>query len=86
MIGPIAFSFFTLVHAGIAFGALQLFDTSPVAAACLFIIEAVTVFDNGVTVLGNRLGIGAQAELLNRLRFFLPMSFVFFQRLFEALR
>jgi len=71
MIGPIVFSFFTLVHAGIAFGALQLFDTSPVAATCLFIIEAVTAFDNGVTLLGNRLGIGAQAELLNRLRFFL---------------
>lgn len=71
MIGPVAFSAFTVVHAGIAYGALLLFDQSPVAAVCLFIVEAVTAFDNGVTVLGNRLGIGAQAELLNRLRFLL---------------
>ena len=71
MFGPAAFSFFTVIHAGIAVSALLLFDQSPVAAVCLFIVEAVTAFDNGVTVLGNRLGIGPQAELLNRLRFFL---------------
>jgi hypothetical protein len=71
MIGPVIFSFFTAVHAGIAFGALLLFEYSPVAAACLFLVEAVTAFDNGVTVFGNRMTIGSQAELLNRLRFFL---------------
>jgi hypothetical protein len=71
MIGPVAFSVFTAVHAGIAFGALLLFDSLPVAAVCLFIVEAVTAFDNGLTVLGNRLGIGSQTELLNRMRFFL---------------
>jgi hypothetical protein len=71
MIGPVAFSVFTAVHAGIACGALLLFDQAPVAAVCLFIVEAVTAFDNGVTVLGNRMSIGPQAELLNRLRFFL---------------
>ncbi len=71
MIGPLAFSIFTAAHAGIACGALLLFNQSPVAAVCLIIVEAVTAFDNGVTVLGNRMGIGAQAELLNRMRFFL---------------
>jgi hypothetical protein len=71
MIGPVAFSFFTAIHAGIAYGAFLLFNQSPVAAVCLIIVEVVTAFDNGVTVLGNRMAIGAQAELLNRLRFFL---------------
>lgn len=71
MLGPAAFLLFTLVHAALAVGAAFLFAVTPVAAACLFVVEAVTVFDNGVTVLGNRMGIGAQAELLNRMRFFL---------------
>ena len=71
MFGPAAFSLFTVIHAGIAVSALLLFDQSPVAAACLFIVEAVTAFDNGVTVLGNRMGISTQAELLNRMRFLL---------------
>jgi hypothetical protein len=71
MLGPLAFSFFTAVHAGIAYGAFLLFNQSPVAAGCLILVELVTAFDNGVTVLGNRMGIGAQAELLNRLRFLL---------------
>ncbi len=71
MIGLLAFSFFTAVHAGIAYGAFLIFNQSPVAAVCLIIVELVTAFDNGVTVLGNRMAVGAQAELLNRLRFFL---------------
>ena len=71
MIGPLAFSFFAAVHAGIAYGALTLLEQSPIAAACLFVVEAVTAFDNAVTVFGNRMSIGKQAELLNRLRFLL---------------
>ena len=69
MIGPISFSFFTLVHASIALLALTFVGELPAAALCLFIVEAVTAFDNGVTVVGNRMGIGQTAERINRLRF-----------------
>jgi len=69
--GPLAFSFFTLVHAAIALLALRYVGELPAAALCLFLVEAVTAFDNAVTVAGNRLGINARAERLNRARFFL---------------
>jgi hypothetical protein len=80
MNGPLLFTFFTLVHTGIALLALASgiamlgtgsFQYLPAAAFCLFIVEAVTAFDNGVTVSGNRLGIGPRTEGLNRMRFFL---------------
>jgi len=71
MPGPLLFSIFTLVHAALALGALLAFADLPLAALCLFMVEAVTAFDNGVTVAGNRLGITARAAALNRLRFLL---------------
>jgi hypothetical protein len=80
MNGPAAFSVFTLVHAAIGLLALACgvsllgvgtVQYLPAAAFCLFIVEAVTAFDNGVTVAGNRLGIGPRTERLNRVRFFL---------------
>ena len=71
MIGPISFSFFTLVHASIALLALAFIGELPAAALCLFAVEAATAFDNGVTVIGNRMGIGQATERLNRLRFLL---------------
>lgn len=67
--GPVAFSFFTLFHATLALAALTALDQLPAAAICLFVVEVVTAFDNGVTVAGNKLGIGPRAEQLNRLRF-----------------
>ncbi len=71
MFGPAVFSCFTLAHASIALAALSAIDSLPAAAVCLFIVEAVTAFDNGVTVAGNRLGIGPRTERLNRMRFLL---------------
>jgi len=78
--GPAAFASFAIIHAVIALLALRagmslLADSSflylSAAALCLFLVEAVTAFDNGVTVLGNRLGIAPLTERLNRMRFFL---------------
>lgn len=74
LIGPFVFALFTLVHAGIAFGALLAAGSMPVAAVCLFIVEAVTVFDNAVTVAGNRMGIAPRTEGLNRRRYMLQAS------------
>jgi hypothetical protein len=71
MLGPLVFSFFTVSHALIAVGALAALDKLPAAAICLFLVEAVTAFDNGVTVAGNRLGIAPRTERLNRMRFLL---------------
>jgi len=71
MSGPLLFSLFTLAHASIALSALLAFAELPLAALCLFIVEAVTAFDNGVTVAGNRLGIAPRTAVLNRLRFLL---------------
>lgn len=71
MSGPLLFSIFTFVHAALALGALLAFAELPLAAVCLFLVEAVTAFDNGVTVAGNRLGIAARTAALNRLRFLL---------------
>jgi hypothetical protein len=71
MSGPLVFSFFTVIHALIAVGALAALDKLPAAAICLFLVEAVTAFDNGVTVAGNRLGIAPRTERLNRMRFLL---------------
>jgi hypothetical protein len=71
MLGPLTFTAFTLVHAAIALCALLAFAELPYAAVCLFIVEAVTAFDNAVTVAGNRLGIAPRTVVLNRLRFLL---------------
>jgi hypothetical protein len=59
------------VHATIALGALLAFAKLPLAAFCLFIVAAVTAFDNGVTLAGKRLGIAPRTAVLNRLRFLL---------------
>ena len=69
--GPHVFTAYALIHAVIAVAALQAFAQAPVAAVCLFIVEAVTAYDSLVVVLGNRIGINATAERLNRMRFFL---------------
>ncbi|MDP6435978.1 MAG: hypothetical protein QF790_07240 [Gammaproteobacteria bacterium] len=71
MQGPFMFSFFTLVHFTVAVAALGLLTAAPVAAICLFIVEAVTAFDNAATVAGRFLGIGERTEKLNRMRFLL---------------
>jgi hypothetical protein len=47
-------------------------------ALCLFVVEAVTAFDNGATVLGKRLGIGEQAKNMNRKRFLLHATCIAF--------
>lgn len=74
LIGPFAFTLFALVHAGIALGALLAAASMPVAAACLLVVEAITAFDNAVTVAGNRMGIAPRTEALNRRRFLLHAS------------
>lgn len=51
--------------------ALQFVPQLFLPALCLFAVEAVTAFDNGVTLLGNMLGTGRAAENLSRARFFL---------------
>jgi len=71
MAGLLVFSFFTLVHGGIALYSLTLIDQLFFPALCLFAVEAVTAFDNGVTVIGRRLGIGSITMTLNRMRFLL---------------
>ena len=71
MSGRVVFSFFALVHWCIALAALGLTTELLLPAFCLFIVEAVTAFDNGATVLGKRLGLGKAAEQLNRRRFLL---------------
>jgi hypothetical protein len=71
MFGPLIFSFFALVHGCIALGALLLTEHLLLPAICLFVVEAVTAFDNGATVIGGRIGVGEQAERLSRKRFLL---------------
>ena len=71
MFGPLAFSFFTLVHAAIAVASLAVADILLWPALCLFIVEAVTAFDNGVTVVGKRMGLSNINRSLNMGRFFL---------------
>jgi hypothetical protein len=71
MPGPAIFSFFALVHLGISLAAFTLVTSVPHAAVCLFIVEAVTAFDNAVTIAGNGMGVAAATERLNRLRFLL---------------
>ena len=51
--------------------ALGAFPIAPFAVAGLALVELVTFYDNAVVALGNRLGISALNERLNRLRFFL---------------
>ena len=65
------FLFFAVFHGALALLALTAFPALPAAALCLFVVEAVTAFDNGVTVAGNRLGIRPGTERVNRARFFL---------------
>jgi hypothetical protein len=69
--GPLIFSFFALIHGCIALAALTLGGDILLPALCLFIVEAVTAFDNAATVLGKRLGIGEQARKLSEKRFLL---------------
>ena len=71
MPGPVIFSFFALLHLTISVASFTLVSAVPHAAVCFFIVEAVTAFDNAVTVSGNSMGISASAEQLNRLRFLL---------------
>jgi len=71
MLGATVFSFFALAHWCIALAALGLTNELLLPAFCLFVVEAVTAFDNGATVLGRRLGLGLAAEQLNRWRFLL---------------
>lgn len=78
MNGPLVFSFFALVHWCIALMALTFIGDMLVPAICLFIVEAVTAFDNGATVLGKRLGIGEQVENLSRKRFLLHATCIAF--------
>lgn len=69
--GIFVFGFFMLVHAGLAVLSLRYAPAMFLPAACLFVVEAVTAFDNGATLLGNVLGTGRAAENLSRARFFL---------------
>lgn len=69
--GPFVFAFFAVFHGVLALLALTAFPALPAAAVCLFVVEAVTAFDNGVTVAGNSLGIRPGTERINRARFFL---------------
>jgi hypothetical protein len=78
MRGPLVFTFFALVHGCIALSALALAGDMLLPAVCLFVVEAVTAFDNGATVLGKRLGIGEQAENLSRKRFLLHATCIAF--------
>ena len=71
MSGAFLFSFFALVHWCIALASLGLIGDLLFPAFCLFVVEAVTAFDNGATVLGKRLGLGEAAENLSRRRFLL---------------
>jgi hypothetical protein len=71
MFGPLLFGFFALIHGAIALAALTVAGNLLLPALCLFLVEAVTAFDNGATVAGNRLGIGPTAEKLSRMRFLL---------------
>lgn len=78
MPGTLIFSFFALVHWCIGLAALAVLDTLLLPALCLFIVEAVTAFDNGATVLGKRLGVGPAAEHLSRRRFLLHATCIGF--------
>ena len=78
MPGTIVFSFFALVHWCLALAALALVPAMLLPALCLFIVEAVTAFDNGATVVGRRLGLGPAAEQLSRRRFFLHATCIGF--------
>ena len=74
--GPFAFAFFAAFHGALALLALTAFTALPAAAACLFLVEAVTAFDNAVTVAGNQLRIGPGTERINRAQFFLHAVFI----------
>lgn len=78
MFGPALFAVFTLVHGFIALAALGLAGELLFPALCLFVVEAVTAFDNGATVIGRRLGIGEKAERLSRMRFLLHATCIGF--------
>jgi len=76
--GPLIFSFFALLHWCIALAALVFIGDMLLPALCLFLVEIVTAFDNGATVLGKRIGIGEQAENLSRKRFLLHATCIAF--------
>jgi hypothetical protein len=50
---------------------LSAMSVVPLAACGLAIVELITFFDNAVVANGNRVGVGAHLEKLNRTRFFL---------------
>ncbi len=78
MFGPALFAVLTLVHGFIALAALSLGGELLFPALCLFVVEAVTAFDNAATVMGRRLGIGEKAERLSRMRFLLHATCIGF--------
>ena len=71
MNGPLIFSCFAFIHGCIALAALALGGDMFLPAMCLFLVEAVTAFDNAATVFGKQLGMGRQARSLSRIRFLL---------------
>lgn len=71
MPGPVIFGLFAAAHGFIALAALSLYPVMPLLSVCLFVVEAVTAYDNLIIVLGNAIGIGDRAQTLNRMRFFL---------------
>jgi hypothetical protein len=74
--GPIVFPLFALVHLGLSLLALSKLSVVPFAAVGLFVVEFVTFFDNAVVASGNRIGVSAHLEKLNRARFFLHAVFI----------
>lgn len=71
MFGPVLFGVFAFVHGCVALAALSLTGDLFFPAVCFFVVEAVTAFDNGATVIGRQFGIGQKAEKLSRMRFLL---------------
>lgn len=55
----------------LAMASLAALPVEPAAAVGLAIVEFITVFDNAVVAMGNRLGVSARLYRLNRMRFFL---------------
>jgi hypothetical protein len=71
MSGLVIFGFFALVHLGFSIASFTLVSAVPHAALCFFVVEAVTAFDNAVTVTGKETGVSEFTEQASRLRFLL---------------
>jgi hypothetical protein len=65
------FGAFALLHAAFALAALSFAPALPLVAIPLFVVECITAYDNLIIVAGRRIGFGAAALRLNRMRFFL---------------